>query len=205
MRVLYLGLDPSHLKEGHDVDHLPLIEIWPLPFSLRFPLAHYTHFVITSKQAVKIFFQKENPQEVVAQVFAIGPSTAYALSTCGISAKIPQQYTQEGLIDLLREERLEKAHILYPRSQLARPNLFEECLKRGASIEVIDLYTTQAKPGVEIPSLDLYDQVYFTSPSIVNIFFNIYRGPFLGKKFVPIGPVTQKALENKRLYHSLKF
>ena len=176
MPVLYLGLespDPSYV-------HLPLIEIVPHEWTM--PEGPFSHIVLTSKQAVRLFFEKGDPG---GQLVAIGPGTA---SMCPREPLVACEHTQEGVIELLKGEGL--GRVLYPRSDLARPFLANWLGDRGV---VIDLYTTRSR-RVELPDLEGFEKVVFTSSSCVRAFFEQYDGPYLEGKFEPIGPITKKIL-----------
>lgn len=193
MRVLYLGLDPSHMGDLHEITHLPLIEIHPLEWQIQSPLSEYDLFIFTSRVAAKLFLSRYNPVDIRGLVYSIGPGTSSCLS--GVNSQIieAKEFTQNGVIEALGS--VEGKHILYPRSQLARPHLRDWILSQGGALDCVDLYTTVSKEA-QLPDLAPFDQIYFSSPSCVDAFFKLYDGPYLPEKFYPIGPVTAERLRD---------
>jgi uroporphyrinogen-III synthase len=214
--TLYLGTDPSQFEargnaQGHLI-HYPVIKIVPRALhhseiKQAFDDVHdYTHFIFTSKNAVKIFMDNLKVLQCDVHaltnrtVIAIGEVTAATLCTHGL----PPQYTsaletQEGVLQLLKTLNLDNAYIFLPRSSLSRPvlaNYFQECQIR---YQACDLYDTTAQVIQPKPNLDHVDEIVFTSPSTVKAFIEIFGGVPRGKKCLAIGPITEQALHSSGL------
>lgn len=211
--VLYLGTDPTQFAhhgqfDGHLI-HYPVIEI--VPKSLTDPhvkmayddLHDYTHLILTSKNAVRIFFQHlkdlQHPQEILNHktIIAIGSVTAAHVKAHGVTCHhVAEQESQEGLILLLNRLDIEDAYFFFPRSALSRPVLSQYFKEREIRFQACDLYDTQTVKRSPIPDLERIDEIVFTSPSTVKGFLEIFGRLPQNKKLLAIGPVTEMALKN---------
>lgn len=209
--TLYLGTDPTQFESqgrasGHLI-HYPVIKIIPRSLDvpeLRFAfddIDEYTHFIFTSKNAVKVFFthlislQKSAAGLQGKQVIAIGEVTAAHLCAQGlIPTHLSPEETQEGVVKLLNTMDLGNAYIFMPRSSLSRPILANFFHERQVRYQACDLYDTIPQAITPIPDLDQIDEIVFTSPSTVKAFVEIFGGLPKGKKCFAIGPVTAQAL-----------
>jgi uroporphyrinogen-III synthase len=186
---LYLGLDPP---DG--VVHYPVIRIEPLEIShdqwKQFP--HFTHILFTSKTTVKILSPRISHGK---KLLAVGTKTAAAISKAGYAvAGVARVETQEGMIELLRAQELEKSYVLYPRSSLARTLLQSFLCEQGIRHEMWDLYTTLFQKPLPVPDFNLIDEIIFTSPSTVRGFIAAFGTIPSGKKLTCLGPVTEAEL-----------
>ncbi len=200
MKTLYLGTDPSHYAGEGEVVHYPVIRI--VPRSAEDPevrdafSAPYTHLILTSKQAAKIYFALEQHRPKV--VFAIGAVTAATIQSYGCKVDyIPEEATQEGLIALLERLDLQDPSFFLPRSSLARPLLTDYLLQRGWRTRILDLYETVPQKREPVPDLSHFQRIVFTSPSTVRAFIEIFGALPGDKELVSIGPITQNYLDNR--------
>ncbi|HSX04374.1 MAG TPA: uroporphyrinogen-III synthase [Rhabdochlamydiaceae bacterium] len=200
MKTLYLGTDPSHYKCEGQLVHFPVIKTIPRDGSeIRKAFADmplYTHLIFSSKNAVEIFFSKY-PQPIRHKIIAaIGKVTAHTLMRRGYQPEfIPEEETQEGLIDLLKVQELRNSYFFLPRSSLSRPALVHFFQFRAIKYRAVDLYDTEhVKPDFTV-NLEEFHQIVFTSPSTVIAFFKLFTTVPKHIKLLPIGPITQKKLE----------
>jgi uroporphyrinogen III methyltransferase / synthase len=130
-------------------------------------------------------------------VAAIGPGTARALVSHGITADIvPERFVAEALVESLAGIEISGRPVLIARAAEARDVLPDALRERGADVDVIALYeTVREEPSDEtIEAAQSADYVTFTSSSTVH---NLTEA--LGKRFprgariVSIGPVTSEA------------
>lgn len=205
--LLYLGTDPVKYESDATVTHCKMIEIVPRKFD-NFEIKHqiadileYTHIIFTSKNAVNIFmdalhfygYSKRCLQG--KEYLVIGSSTASALKKIGIShMHLAKKETQEGVMDLLDLLDLENAYIFYPRSSRARPTLSYYLRVRQLRHQICDLYDTKAASLSELPVLNEFDEVVFTSPSTVEAFFESFSVIPPSLKLTAIGPITEESL-----------
>ena len=129
------------------------------------------------------------------QVLAIGEGTASKWKERGIEPIVAPFATQEGMMELLT--RIQPPFVLYPRSAKARPLLHQFLQKTNLQHVTFDLYDTKIRIPQTLFPLDAIDQIVFTSPSVVEAFFLLYKTIPQRIEFLTIGPVTKKALEKK--------
>ena len=203
MAVLYTGTNPSHFVSDKLVIHCPLIEIVPRPFddvatqAMMADLDRYTHIVFTSKNTVPIFctWAEKLGLPINAQIIAVGSITADALHAAGLKpALIASDEQQEGVIELLMLQNLERAYILVPRSSRARPHIQMFLETHRIRHQLCNLYDTVTKVPHPLPNLSVVDEIVFTSPSTVDAFIQIFDILPVDKQLTPIGPVTEEKL-----------
>lgn len=211
--ILYLGTDPTEFEmRGHVQGHLihyPIIKI--IPRSLNDPeirqayddLEEYTHFIFTSKNAVKVFCQhlfelQKSPGDFKQKmVVAIGEVTAAHLLAKGLCPQlIAKEETQEGLVKLLGLVNLDEAYVFLPRSALSRPVLSNFFKEREIRYQACDLYDTKTQNLEPKPELSQVDEIVFTSPSTVKAFVEIFGKIPTGKNLLAIGPITEETLRS---------
>jgi uroporphyrinogen-III synthase len=204
-RVLYLGTHVPSFQEGIDFVHCPIIEIkgrdlesLRLAF-LQFPKSTYLiftsrHAVVLTMEAVLYFFGDYAMLKNKIAI-AIGPATKEALSLYDIRCLQTQVSTQEGVISLLDQIDLTDAYLFYPRSSRARPHLAMYLEKNKYQHYICDLYDTCFSTVVNIPPLEEFHEIMFTSPSTVEAFFSQIRSIPQHIKLTAIGPITQQAIK----------
>ncbi|MCH9630211.1 MAG: hypothetical protein S4CHLAM37_02050 [Chlamydiia bacterium] len=210
-KCLYLGTDPRSHETDCEIVHVPFIEIVPRDFD-SFEIKHqfddileYTHFILTSKNAVKVFFDALEYYKIdpgflsTMPVLAIGAVTSSELNKYHITHQtVAKEATQEGVMELLETLDLENAYLFYPRSAKSRPTLSFYLRLRGIRHQICDLYDTKSKLLSELPDLDLFHEVVFTSPTTVKAFFSFFTKMPPELELKAIGPITRHAL-NKQL------
>ena len=203
--ILYLGTDPTQFAcQGHLI-HYPVIKI--VPRSIDDPeirhayndLEQFTHFIFTSKNAVKVFCQHlaelKRSLNIHQIMIAIGEVTAAHLSKHGfIPHLISKEETQEGIVKMLDMIDLKEAYVFMPRSSISRPVLSNYFKERGIRYRTCDLYDTVTQCLDPKPDLDQIDEIVFTSPSTVRAYLEIFGKLPSGKKLFAIGPITEEAL-----------
>jgi uroporphyrinogen III methyltransferase/synthase len=207
---------------GARVIECPAIEILP-PLDWRrvdhaiARLSSYDWVVFTSANGVESFMERLFSRGRDARAFgparlsAIGPATAGKLEEYGLRADcVPKEFVSESLAcALAKRGRLRGEKVILLRADIARPFLREELARQGADVEEVAVYRTRSRKGMrhEI-SRDLeagrIDYVTFTSSSTVKSFVAMVGRRVLSKikdrtKWVSIGPVTSKALEDEGL------
>lgn len=204
-RILYLGTDPTFYKGNGEIIHYPVIRV--VPRTLDDPqieemfekLDTFTFVILTSKNAVKVFFQlmKRAGKSLQGQtICAIGEVTAFYLKKEGAKVDIvAEEETQEGLMKVLKDVGSE--FILFPRSSRSRPALKRFFEQNHIHYFACDLYdTVPLKPEVLV-DLETMDEIVFTSPSTVDAFFSIHREIPSHVAVSSIGPVTALALATR--------
>lgn len=213
-KILYLGTALPQGRDLRNMVHYPVIRLIPksvtdlrVQFCLS-RLSFFSCFLFTSKNAVSIFFDlckqlaiDPNPH-LKSKCFSIGAFTAKALKERGVESLGQAQIsTQEGMWqEFACQIDLEKAHVLYPRSSLARSFLQSQLQLANVSSEVLDLYDVAFQKPFDLPSLAEIEEIIFTSPSTVEGFFRIFSGRIPAHIRVTFqGPITKKAFEESVL------
>jgi uroporphyrinogen-III synthase len=164
--------------------------------------------VFTSQNAVKLFCDRyENIYTNVEalehmRIAAVGPATALVLNERGIPVEaMPDEYVGDAIAGVMGD--VQGKRILIPHAQAARAILVKELIRKGASINEIQLYrsmTSQPEQSGWDEMEKGVDYITFTSASTVRGFFEL-----LGDRAVSvlrsavtacIGPVTASQLED---------
>lgn len=206
--ILYVGTDPTHYQGRGRVIHYPVIRLVPKPVSdphierCLCSLSVYTHILFTSKQAVSIFFSLVESYPEFSprayQYLSIGAATTHAIqSRGGLAIQQALVATQEGVIDLIEKIPHQEMVVLYPRSSQARPLLADFFAKQKIVHTICDLYDPCVQSSLPIPDLAEIDEIVFTSPSTVRGFLEIFAQVPDQIRLVAIGPITQRALQER--------
>ena len=192
-RVLCVGLEVHHQSETIDYVHCPLIEIVPRDISLD--ISKYTHLIFTSKTAVRLFSKLTERRNFIT--IAVGKATASALQKEKFIVQgIAEDECAEGVVKVLEGIDLKGAYILWPHAARARSIIKDYLRKQNVNFDDVELYDTVTRKPPIVPNLSDVDAIYFTSPSTVDAFLEVF-GSFPDLELMCIGPVTQKHLEKK--------
>ncbi|MEP6963748.1 MAG: uroporphyrinogen-III synthase, partial [Acidobacteriota bacterium] len=191
---------------GAEVVALPVIEICP-PAD-RGPLDgavanldSYDWIIFTSVNGVRSFVAALDAsagdlRKVRAKIAAIGPATRDAVEALHLKVdKMPAEYVAESLVEAFADEDLAGKRVLLPRAAVARDVVPVELGKRGALVDVVDAYRTEAPLDIEGRAKDVLkrgaDWITFTSSSTVRNFVEAVGAPALEwVRVASIGPVT---------------
>jgi uroporphyrinogen III methyltransferase/synthase len=186
---------------GGEVIEAPAIRIAPIAGAAP-DLARYDLLCLTSPNGVRLLFERLSAAGRDARalaglrVAAIGPGTARALGHHGIVADVvPERFVAEGLVEALADLPIERA--LIARAAEARDVLPDALRRRGAEVDVLDLYETVSEPLTppQRQAVAAADYVTFTSSSTVRFFFAQAEAELAQRaRLVSIGPVTSQTL-----------
>jgi uroporphyrinogen III methyltransferase / synthase len=195
---------------GAEVVVAPVISTVTLPGPVP-ELDSYDLICFTSPNGVDALFERieaagldtrDFPSRNRTRVAAIGPSTARALQTRGISTDVmPARAVGEALAEALGAVPVSRALIV--RAREARDVVPDALRARGAEVDVVPVYETVVETLDEnqIASVAAADFVTFTSASTVRNFLTAVGGAAawlaLGEsrpRVVSIGPVTSEEL-----------
>lgn len=207
-KILYLGLDlPENTNKHHIFIHYPVIRIHVFPPNTldiqesfkSFP--EYTHLIFTSKSAVHAFFRNYSifgykPHHLHGkEVICIGQQTAKALKAYGCSNPLVSSIeTAEGVIELIKKLPLKNPYFFWPHSALSRPvisHFLQERKMRFKECVIYDTLINKSLPPIDLHSID---EIYFTSPSTIDAFVELFGNLPKNKVLKAIGPVTEKKL-----------
>jgi uroporphyrinogen-III synthase/predicted O-methyltransferase YrrM len=197
----------ARLRElGAEVIEFPTIEIRP-PDDYR-PLDEaiarldsYDWLIFTSANGVRFFQARAGVQSVRARICAIGPATRRALEQLRLKVDLmPKQYVAESLVQAFANEDLAGKRILLPRAAVARDVVPAELARRGAQVDVVEVYRTVIPEEAPARAKEIFfgprkpDWITFTSPStLVNFMAAAGAGALAGVRVASIGPVTSDA------------
>jgi uroporphyrinogen III methyltransferase/synthase len=187
---------------GAEVLELPSIAFEAVDLSVP-DLDPYEWLVFTSPNGVEAFFarglipsSRDSRALAGLRVAAIGPGTARALTTHGITVDlVPEHFVAESLLDAFPAPSAPGAGVLVARAEQARDVLPEGLGARGFSVDVLPVYrTVRATPdpvAVERVRRGEVDALTFTSSSTVTNLLDLLGGvPDPQPLAVSIGPVT---------------
>ncbi|MDR3624193.1 MAG: uroporphyrinogen-III synthase [Chlamydiales bacterium] len=202
-RVLYLGLDPA--RYGKPVYHLPLIQVVEKNLNdtcYKQMWEHFSQFslvIFTSQNVVKILCNALADRQLLEllhekKLICIGMATQNALFEYGFNGIVAKKETAEGVIELL-QECLSNDNVLYLHSSCARVVIREFLKERGIQHFSQPIYDTELLFPKELPSLDEFEEIVFTSPSTVDAFLKIFKVFPKNISLLAIGPITKLYLE----------
>lgn len=208
-KILYLGLDPQRFSHQGELCHYPVIGIKPYPSSLptiQYMLDLFEHFqviIFTSQTTIKVLCALLEERQISTSVLlekknlAIGKATSTALVQLGVQAAgVAQKESAEGMIELLKTFNLDTLSVLYPKSAFARPLIANFLHDSHIHHLSCSIYEPQLQIAFPIPCLSLFDELVFTSPSVVDAFIKIFGPIPWEKQITSIGPVTAKYLDS---------
>src|SRR5215472_5295871 len=203
---------------GATVIEVPTIEIrstgnrGPLEHALL-KIDHYDTLILTSVNGVEILFERYNRMGLPIvdmqhlRVVAIGPATAMAIQSEGLSVSIvPEKYVAESVVEALRGKINQFSRVLIVRAKVARDVLPNELQKMGARVDVIEAYETRVPEDAKEKLEKLFNDpaskphvITFTSSSTANNFLSLLgesaRAFLAGVHLASIGPVTSETLQ----------
>ncbi|MGA2327665.1 MAG: uroporphyrinogen-III synthase [Bryobacteraceae bacterium] len=197
----------QRLRElGAEVIEFPTIEIRP-PEDYR-PLEEaiarldsYDWLIFTSANGVRFFHSRAGIRSIRARICAIGPATRRALEQLHFKVdRMPAQYVAESLVEAFADEDLTGKRILLPRAAVARDVVPAELARRGAEVDVVEVYRTAIPEEAPALAQEIFfgprkpDWITFTSPSTVVNFMAVAGAEALaGVRVASIGPITSEA------------
>ncbi len=193
---------------GANAVELPAIEIQPPsspePMARALQnLASYDWLLFTSANGVRLFLEAldrsgQDARSILGKICAIGPATREALASAHLKTDLMgKEYVAESLLAEFATVPLAGKRMLLARAAVARDVLPEGLAARGATVEVVEAYRTEAPAGLAeragrvLHSLRPADWLTFTSSSTVrNLVEAAGRDSIAHVRIATIGPVT---------------
>lgn len=195
-------------EKGAEVIYLPTIDIKPIEpnrgLSRSIDKMHeYSCIIFTSTNAVSLFFDtlyrkgKDTRALAGIKILPIGTATASLLESKGIIPdRIPDTFTSEGIVEILKTMEVEGRRFLLPRAEEARDVIVAYIKKQGGTCDVIPIYRADL-PKEVVPISEKPDIITFTSSSTAKNFVVLYGKTALSDiAIASIGPVTTKTLDD---------
>jgi len=119
------------------VQHLPLIEIQPLQYSVN--RSRFDKAIFISRNAVNYFFVDTLP--TISSYFAVGKPTAKILEKHIKQMPLfPEQMNADGLVAMEELRAVEGEEILLVKGEGGRSLIYDELTSRGAKVTELDVY-----------------------------------------------------------------
>jgi uroporphyrinogen III methyltransferase/synthase len=204
---------------GAEVMALPAIELAPIAWNGVFQhalrrLDEFDWVFFTSPEGIRWFQRSLTARRKDLRVLlgkrigAIGPKTAASIQDIGIHVDfVPQDFSQEGMLDGLQRRRLAGKRALILSAQDSR-DVLEQGLKRlGMDVLKVPLYRATVpstlKRGVQRIIREPVDLVTVTSSSCVEHLASALKAAGLADglrrlRFASIGPVTSATVRQYR-------
>lgn len=189
---------------GAEVTEINSIKIQKTKMNLqeyKNKLQDYDHIILTSVNAVNIFFEylkeeKYDIRNIKAKFSVIGKATRKTLENTGIQPFLmAREFVGEGLFKVLKPHINKGEKVLIPCSSGSREYLKEEIEKLGALVDRVHTYNTICGTVNNKRAFEEVDIVLYTSPSTVqNMAKMLGEEVIKEKKAIAIGPQTAKAL-----------
>lgn len=174
----------------------------------------YSYLVLTSKNAVEIFFDKLKEMKLDCRalanikVCAVGTATAKAIVDKGINPDIvPKKFVSEELFEEIKPNLTSEDKILIPRAKNARDYLVDK-LSEICSVSEVHTYETVIDNEMKEEILELLenesiDYITFASSSSASNFVEIIGKENIDKldntKIISIGPITTNTIKELKL------
>lgn len=192
---------------------LPAIQIvdpdsWQDCDNAIWKLAEYDGVCFTSKNAVEKFvgrIRSIRPQALQTlsdcKLYVIGEKTKLALQSNGFSTTfVPQHASADKLAAAIREASITGKKILFPKSNIARPELPEQLRKAGAIVDEVVAYNTVMPDPQHLDTVKRLLQekkidaaTFFSPSSVVNMLEMLGSDLLSQTAIAAIGTTTAEA------------
>lgn len=200
-----------------DILFLPTIEIVDMEDYIEFDehlnnLSSFDYIIFTSLNSVKFFFKRVKSLKIEIdftdiKIISTGKKTGNCFSEFSNKEyMVPEEYSANGILNLLSLANIEDKNFLIPSSRIARSELAEGLLEKNAVVKKVPIY------DVVIPEKNTFlerwnnfknniDCFCFTSPSSFKNFYKILElqdliDYFEGKTLAAIGKTTAEFIED---------
>ena len=194
----------AQVIEMPTIEILPARDYGPLDTAIR-NLSEYDWLIFTSANGVRFFLERldagpSDLRSIRGKICAIGPATREALERSHLKVDVmAEQYVAEGLLLALAGYDMTERRVLIARAAVARDVLPRELEARGAQVEVVEAYRTEAPSDISeraaVVLADPPDWITFTSSSTVrNLIDAVGANRLTALRVASIGPVTSATL-----------
>ncbi len=199
---------------GAETVQVPAIEVLPVEDfseldSVVGKLAEYDWITFTSSNGVQKLWDRIVAAGLDARAFAsakiaaVGPSTARALGSVGLTADlVPDNFDAESLMERFAALDVAPKHVLFPRSEIGRESLIEGLREMGADVDPVTAYRTVISDASAQDAIEAYadgiDITTFTSSSSVENLVKLLDGDVtqINESLVAcIGPITAETAQ----------
>lgn len=171
--------------------------------------------IFSSANAVRFFYDRLDQlgiKKLPAHIAAVGRKTAAALQKRGLRADlVPDTFSAGGLLQTIRQRRLDITHALLPQSDIGRDELARGLSELGCRVTRVVVYRTEADTSLDTKGMrsmlekGRLDCVTFFSPSAFRFFCRLI-GPDCGRiitdrqtVLAAVGPTTAAEIRSAGL------
>lgn len=196
-------------EKGAELLYCPTINIQPIMPNKKLSQAikgidKYSCIIFTSTNAVSLFFEtlyatnRDARSLANIKILPIGEATAALLKSKGIIPDgMPETFTGEGIIEILKTMEIRGKSFLLPRAEEARDIIVTFIRDHGGACDVIPIYRATL-PKKAVPLVETPDIITFTSSSTVKNFIALYgKNALRDSTIASIGPVTTRTLNDQ--------
>ncbi len=172
----------------------------------------WDYVIFTSKRGIDAL--KENIKNIFLlrellidkKIITIGPETKKSLDWMGLNLILPKEFSQEGMMDILKGEKYKRILMLKTEG---REDLKNFLLDNKNYVEEVKIYDMVKEKIERLKIFEMYlymaTHFIFTSPKLFDKFVQILKGKkFLEKKeILAIGRVTKEHIEKRGFKVSL--
>ncbi len=197
---LYLGLESP---DSHNT-HFPIIETHLLAQNKEqfLQVEKATNLIMTSKTAVRYFLQVAEEFQISPTAylekscFSVGKETTRLLEECGFQRICTAtNETSDGVIEKMMSFDLQTALLFWPHSAKSSRKIPDYL--HSINVQLVDcvLYDTTTKKHSSLPNIAEFDELFFSSPSCVTAYLELFGALPKNKTLLAQGPVTEKAIK----------
>jgi len=202
-KKIYFGLEPDDLSYYH----FPVIKTVPIHLEKEIfsQVESATHIIITSKMGARYFMQQVSEHKLdltliyQKEFLSVGCVTTATLKSMGcVNVRQAENESQEGLIDLIKEHypNPKTYSIFFPHSKKSRRNLPDFLKESGYHFSECILYDTVVNDSHKnLPDLNNFSVLFFSSPSCVDAFLTLFGKLPRNKVIKTQGEITQSYLQ----------
>lgn len=205
--ILVTGTVNEQRDCPENVIHTPLITVKKKQNDNLLPLLSekintYDWIIFTSRYGVRFFFEAldEFRFDIRAlnsiKIASVGKVTTAELKKFRVYPDIESlTESAEGLINYFKEQKQGIQKILLPRSNKGLKFLSDELTSLGNHITDMPLYENTVNPEAQKVDLSIFQKIFFSSPSGVEAFEQLYGELPQGIQFVAKGKTTENKIK----------
>lgn len=165
----------------------------------------FDYLIFTSKRGILALKEILSLKEIFElfknkKIISIGPETAKEIEKIGFSSIIPDEYTQEGILNIFEKLEDKNKKVLILRTE-GRKILKENLENMGFYVKEIKVYEMvkedKEKINIFLPLLKKATDFIFTSPKIFENFLEFDKEFLKNKRIITIGKITASYIKDK--------
>ena len=201
--VLLTATNKADYKGLDEVVHTPLIAINQTNSSsvdnlLKNEIEHYDWIIFTSRYGVRFFFDTLDKLDIdirslaLSKIASVGSVTTSELRKYRIKPNIESSTeSAEGIVNYFKENKIENKKILLPRSNKGLKYLSDMLHLLKNDVTDLPIYENRINTQAQKVNLSDFQKVFFSSPSGVEAFNDLYGDLPSGIQLIARGKTTE--------------